>query len=240
VLFRSIRELFQADGLRNLAEAGLKRLLPGLWSVLSGAVSLLLGLLGLLVVGLYLVFLLLDLPSVSATWPRLIPARHREKVLAYTAEANLAMSRYFRAQAFIAAIVGAIYALGFTVLGLPLGVLLGLLMAVLNMVPYLEIVGLLPACLLAGVQALETGTSFWLAVGKVGLVFAVSQAAQGLVLTPRIMGQATGLSPALILLSLSVWGKLLGFLGLIIALPLTCLVWAWYQRLFCNPPEGVE
>ncbi len=99
------------------------------------------------------------------------------------------------------------------------------------MVPYLQILGLVPAFCLAAIQALETGGSFWLALGLVGGVFIVVQAIQDLILTPRIMGKAVGFSPAMILLSLSVWGKLLGFLGLVIALPLTYVLLAYYRRL---------
>ena len=62
------------------------------------------------------------------------------------------------------------------------------------------------------------------------VVFLVAQIIQEAVLTPRIMGNATGLNPAIILLSLSIWGSLLGFVGLIIALPLTSLLLAYYQR----------
>jgi predicted PurR-regulated permease PerM len=106
----------------------------------------------------------------------------------------------------------------------------GLLLGLLNMVPYLQIIGMIPAMLLALFHAVETGTSVWLVLGLVGLVFAVVQVIQDAVLVPRIMGKVTGLNPAMILLSLSIWGKLLGLLGLIIALPMTCLLLVYYRR----------
>jgi len=68
-------------------------------------------------------------------------------------------------------------------------------------------------------------------VGLTLLVFAIVQIIQDSILTPRIMGKVTGLSPAIILLSVSVWGKLLGVFGLIIALPMTCLLLAYYRRI---------
>ena len=79
-----------------------------------------------------------------------------------------------------------------------------------------------------------------------GLVFAVVQIIQDAVLVPKIMGRVTGLSPAMILLSLSVWGKLLGVFGLLIALPMTCLLLAYYRRFLVTaevrdstlPPGG--
>jgi predicted PurR-regulated permease PerM len=65
-----------------------------------------------------------------------------------------------------------------------------------------------------------------------GLIFGVVQIIQDALLVPRIMGKEMGLSPAMILLSLSIWGKLLGIFGLLIALPMTCLLVAYYRRFF--------
>ena len=62
-------------------------------------------------------------------------------------------------------------------------------------------------------------------------VFAVAQLIQDAVLTPRIMGKATGLRPAIMLLGVCIWGQLLGFLGLVLAIPLTCLGLAYYRRV---------
>jgi predicted PurR-regulated permease PerM len=104
----------------------------------------------------------------------------------------------------------------------------------LNMVPYLQVIGLIPAFLLALVHGLETGGSVWIPLALTGLVFVVVQAIQDGILVPKIMGRVTGLSPAMILLSLSVWGKLLGIFGLLIALPMTCLLLAYYRRFLAS------
>ena len=107
---------------------------------------------------------------------------------------------------------------------------MGLFLGLLNMVPYLQIVGTVPALLLAVVHAVETGTAIWVVLALVALVFVGVQVIQDAVLVPRIMGKVTGLNPAMILLSLSIWGKLLGLLGLIIALPMTYLLVVYYRR----------
>ena len=86
------------------------------------------------------------------------------------------------------------------------------------------------AVLLALLKAAETGENFWGVLLLVALVYVVAQLIQDLVIVPRIMGRIMGLSPALILLSLSIWGYLLGFFGLIIALPLTTLILSYYKR----------
>jgi predicted PurR-regulated permease PerM len=152
-------------------------------------------------------------------------------VVAFLEDFRLAMSRYFRAQAAVAALTGVMFAVGFALIGLPMGILLGLFMGLLNMVPYLQNIGLIPAVFFAFVHSVESGQSFWLVLGLTMGVFILAQIIQDVVLVPRIMGKTTGLSPAIILLSLSIWGKLLGMLGLLIAIPATCLLLAYYRRL---------
>jgi len=167
-------------------------------------------------------------------WKDLLPPAYREGVLAFAGDFNSAMNRYFRAQTLVASIVGVLFAVGFWLIGLPMGILLGLFIGALNIVPYLQIIGLIPAFLLALVHAMETGASLWVALGLTGLVFVVVQTIQDVVLVPKIMGRVTGLSPAIILLSLSIWGKLLGIFGLLIALPMTCLLLAYYKRFLTS------
>ena len=99
------------------------------------------------------------------------------------------------------------------------------------MVPYMQVIGLVPTIFLALLEARDTDRSFWWLMLLALIVFAVVQLIQDLILTPRIMGKVMGLKPAIILLSLSVWGSLLGIIGLIIALPLTTLIWSYYKRL---------
>ncbi|MBQ5551104.1 MAG: AI-2E family transporter [Bacteroidales bacterium] len=111
-----------------------------------------------------------------------------------------------------------------------MGLLLGLMVGMLNIVPYLQILGFLPALLLSCVMSMETGTPVWLCILMTASVFVTVQIIQDMFLTPKIMGHATGLNPAMILLSLSVWGKLLGFLGLIVAIPFTCIVKIYYSE----------
>jgi predicted PurR-regulated permease PerM len=90
--------------------------------------------------------------------------------------------------------------------------------------------------LLSLVHAVETGTNPWLVLALTGAVFLVVQAIQDLLLVPKIMGDVTGLNPAMIMLSLSVWGKLLGLLGLIVALPMTYLLLVYYRRFLARHP----
>ena len=232
-----VRNFFRTDNFWKISESIARKVLPGAWGLLTGTASFIVGLVGLAVIGLYLIFLLLDYEKVKQGWKDMLPPACREATMAFVNDFQLAMNRYFRAQAEVASIVGILFAVGFWLIDLPMGILLGLLIGILNMVPYLQIIGLIPAFLLALVHAVETGSSFWVALGLTGSVFVVVQTIQDTVLVPKIMGRVTGFSPAIILLSLSIWGKLLGFFGLLIALPMTCLLLAYYRRFLTHQSE---
>ncbi|MCH7859890.1 MAG: AI-2E family transporter [Candidatus Marinimicrobia bacterium] len=192
------------------------------------------GLTGLIVVLLYLVFLLMDFPHYARIWPTFLPPNYRDSIVEFLVQFDTAMRRYFRGQAVVAMIVGVLFAIGFTIIGLPMAVPFGLFIGLLNMVPYLQTVGIVPGIALAGVRAIEGDSGFLISVLLVLAVFGVVQLFQDSLLTPRIMGKATGLRPVAILLGIFIWGKLLGFLGLILAIPLTCLGIAYYQRFILN------
>ena len=207
-----------------------QQILPGVWGVFSGTISIFIGLLGIVIILLYLIFILVDFEEVSEGWKNLIPPQYKTMIIAVLDDFTSAMQNYFRAQALIAFIVGILFAIGFWLIGLPMGIFLGLFIGLLNMVPYLQVIGLIPAGLFALMSSLETGESAWFILLMTLLVFVVIQLIQDAVLVPKIMGKVTGFNPAVILLSLSVWGKLLGMLGLIIALPITFLLHSYYKR----------
>lgn len=224
-----IEELVQLLNLENIRVL-LQQVLPGIWGVFSGTISFVVGLAVVIVILLYLVFILLDYEEITEGWKELIPDQYRLVVLAVVSDFTNAMRVYFRAQALIAFIVGLLFATGFWLIGLPMAILLGLFIGLLNMVPYLQVVGLIPALLFAIVASLGAGESMWIMLALVLAVFAVVQIIQDAILVPRIMGKVTGFNPAVILLALSVWGKLLGMLGLLIALPVTFLIHSYYKR----------
>ena len=126
--------------------------------------------------------------------------------------------------------MGIMFCIGFTIIDFPMAIGMGILIGVMNLVPYLHTFALIPTAFLALLKAGDTGQNFWVIFGMAILVFIVVQIISDMVVTPRVMGKAMGLNPAILLLSLSVWGSLLGFIGLIIALPLTTLIIAYWQR----------
>ncbi len=226
VRFEELVQLLNFENIRLFFQ----QILPGIWGVFSGTISFVIGLAVVIVILLYLVFILLDFDEISEGWKDLIPNQYKQVVLDVVSDFSTAMRVYFRAQALIAFIVGLLFALGFWLIGLPMGILLGLFIGLLNMVPYLQVVGLIPAVMFSIAASLGAGESIWIMLGLVLAVFAVVQIIQDAILVPKIMGRVTGFNPAVILLSLSIWGKLLGVLGLLIALPVTFLIHSYYKR----------
>ena len=233
-----IQEYFKAENFWSIVETAARKILPGVWGIATGMASFLMGIVGLAVIGLYLIFLLIDYQKVSTGWKGLLPPSYRDSVVEFVRDFESAMNSYFRGQAAVASIVGILFALGFFLIGLPLGILLGLFTGLLNMVPYLQLIALIPAFLLSLASSLETGTSVWIVIAMTGSVFVVVQIIQDTILVPKIMGKVTGLNPAMILLSLSIWGKLLGVFGLIIALPMTFLLLVYYRRYLARAQIG--
>jgi predicted PurR-regulated permease PerM len=183
---------------------------------------------------MYIIFLLVDYEKIILNWHKYIPARFSETMQMLLQDLDRNMNAYFRGQALIAAINGLLFAIGFQIIGLPMGIGLGIMIGILNLVPYMQILGALPAVLLGLIQAAETGRPFWVILLCIAAVFAIVQIIENMVLTPTIMGEVTGMGPAWILLSLSIWGSLLGFVGMIIALPLTTLLISYYKRFVLN------
>lgn len=217
--------------------AALKAALPRVWGLLSESINILFSFFTVFMVLLYVVFILLDYESIANGWVHLVPRRYRPIVVGICNDVKDGMNRYFRGQALVALCVGILHAVGFLIIDFPLAVGLGLLIGLLNMVPYLQIIGYIPTVILAMLKAADTGGNFWLILLGAVIVFVLVQAIQDMILVPRIMGKITGLNPAIILLSLSVWGSLMGMLGMIIALPLTTLMLSYYQRFIINKED---
>ncbi|MGN1266153.1 MAG: AI-2E family transporter [Muribaculaceae bacterium] len=200
------------------------------WMFVGATANVIMNILSWFIAVLYLIFILIDYEKVSKGFSRAIPHRYRSGVLDVVNDVKRAMNMYFRGQSLIALIVGILFAIGFSIVGFPMAVVLGLFIGVLNLVPYLQLISIPIAFFLCLVDAVATGGNFWALCGWTTVVYCVVQAFQDLYLTPRIMGKYMAINPVLILLSLSVWGSLLGFVGLIIALPLTALLMSYYKQ----------
>ena len=206
------------------------------WEFLSGTMSIVWFFVDVMMVLLYLLFFLLDYEKVNKNWLMVVPKAHRAVANHIASDIKREMNAYFRGQALVAFLVGVLFSIGFLIIDFPMAIGLGLFIGLLNMVPYAQTLGFIPAIILALLKSNDTGQNFWFILLMAVVVFCVVQAIQDLFLVPKIMGKAMGLKPAIILLALSVWGSLLGIIGFIIALPMTTLGWAYYQRFVLKEP----
>ncbi len=225
----NVDELIALFDREELMDA-IRQTLPRIWNIMTESVSLVFSAISLMMTLLYTIFILLDYESLSGGWVNMMPKRLRPFFTKLSTDIADSMNHYFRGQAIIATCVGVMFSIGFLIIGFPMAIVLGLFIGLLNMVPYLQVVGFIPTIVLAIIKSGDTGQNFWVVLGLALIVFAVVQVIQDMYLTPRIMGRAMGLSPAIILLSLSVWGSLMGIMGMIIALPITTLLISYYQK----------
>ena len=214
----------------NEVQEGIKKAIPVLSEWIGNGINALGGLAVAFVCILYIIFLLIDYEKITKNWLKYIPERFSGTIQMLITDLDRNMNAYFRGQALVAGIVGILFAIGFQIIGLPMGIGIGLMIGVLNLVPYMQALGIPPCILLALIQASETGRPVWVTLLCLAAVFIIVQAIQDMVLIPKIMGDVTGMGPAWILLSLSIWGSLLGVVGMIIALPLTTLLVSYYKR----------
>ncbi len=220
-------------------EGFVKSMLPGLWNIITSASGIILNVLVSFIVLLYLIFILLDYEKISTEWVNLIPKNYRAFVHKIGDDLKKGMNQYFRGQALISFLVGIGYAIGFSIIGLPMGIVFGLSVGVMHMIPYLQTISLVPAVMLCAIQSAEYQQPFFWVLMSALAVYTVMQIIIELILTPRIMGKVMSMHPAIILLSLSIWGSLMGIIGMIIALPLTTILISYYRQ-FIIEREVIE
>ena len=230
-----IKELIQSLDIKallqnNEVQEGIKKAIPMLSEWIGNGINALGGLAVAFVCVLYIIFLLIDYEKITKNWLKYVPERFSGTIQMLMTDLDRNMNAYFRGQALVAGIVGVLFAIGFQIIGLPMGIGIGLMIGVLNLVPYMQALGIPPCILLALIQASETGRPVWVTLLCLAAVFIIVQTIQDMILVPKIMGDVTGMGPAWILLSLSIWGSLLGVVGMIIALPLTTLLVSYYKR----------
>ena len=190
--------------------------------------SFLLTLIGILVlVPVVLFFLLLDWPRLTLRVHNLVPPRLRPKVEGFLDECDSMLGQYLRGQLLVMAILAIYYAVGLAAFGFDLAVPVGVFTGLAIFIPYLGFgLGLLLA-LLAGM--LQFGG--WFGVIAVAVVFGIGQLVEGLYLTPRLVGERIGMNPLMVIFALLAFGQLFGFVGVLIALPVSAVLAVVLRRL---------
>lgn len=210
--------------------AAVKNAMPKVFTVIGQTASVLLSIAASLITLLYLFFILLDYEKLASGFIKIFPKKSRPFWHELMGDVEREMNNYIRGQSLVALCIAVLFSIGFTIIDFPMAIGLGILVGILSLIPYVHGLAFIPMLFLSLLKSADTGQNFWVIFASATAVFIVVQAITDMVLTPKIMGKAMSLNPAVILLSLSVWGALLGFIGLIIALPLTTLIIAYYQR----------
>ena len=224
-----------------LGEMHLSTIITKGTSLLNESISVIIGVLGWALTIIYVLFILIDYPQIVRGFKLIIPHKYRSRALVVVHDVQVSMNHYFRGQGVVALCAAVFYCIGFSIIGLPLAIPLGILVGLLYMIPYFQYVTLIPVAIICGIYSLNGSESFLVLFGKSLLVYVVSQSICDYIITPHIMGKEMGLNPAVILLSLSVWGSLMGIIGMIIALPATSLIMAYYERYISNPhPKSTD
>lgn len=218
----------------------LKTSAPKLFSFVGQTASVLISIVASMITLLYMFFILLDYESLTQNWIRIFPKKVRPFWRDLAKDVERELNNYIRGQGSVALCMGIMFCIGFTIIDFPMAIGLGILIGIMDLIPYLHTFALIPTAFLAMLKAADTGQSFWLVFGMAFAVFAVVQIITDMIVTPKIMGKAMRLNPAILLLSLSVWGSVLGFIGLIIALPLTTLIIAYWQRYVTKEWAGTD
>ena len=189
---------------------------------------------------IYFVFILLDFENLARGFISLFPKTLRPTIRTISMDLDRYMNNYFRGQALIAISVGILLSIGFNIIGLPLATAMGIFIGILNFIPYMQALGIIPLGLASLLMAAQTGENAFVCMLLGYGVLMIVQIIQDMIIVPRIMGQTMGMRPSLILLVLSIWGYLLGFFGMLIALPITMFIYSLYMRYVLQDEEYIE
>ena len=194
--------------------------------------------LGMIMVPVYLFFFLKDSASIRNQWHHYVPlkaSRFKTELVETLQEINGYLVSFFRGQVLVAAIDGVLVGIALMIFGLPYGLLIGVFMAILGVIPYIgNILCLIPACIIAYLHAQGAapfGMGPWAYVGCVLGIFVIVQQINSLVTAPKIVGDSVGLHPLTVIFSMLFWSLVLGgFVGALLAVPLTAAVKVLFRR----------
>ena len=213
-----------------------QKILTQSWNFLSSTLTFLMSFGVVFLFIMYLIFILFDYEDLSRGAFKIAPKKVRPFMHEAMDNITYYVNNYFRGQSIIALILSVLLAIGFRIMDLPLGITFGLITGLFNLIPYLQWLSVPPLIVLCMLKSAETGQNFFVVLGLAVLVMTIVQVIQDVILTPRIMGKTMGMKPAIILLSLSVWGSFFGLLGLLFALPLTMILYTYHMKYVVGEP----
>ncbi|EWC92988.1 AI-2E family transporter [Porphyromonas catoniae] len=187
----------------------------------------------------YFIFILLDFENLGRGIISLFPVSLRPMMRTVFSDLDRYMNSYFRGQALVALSVGVLLSIGFNIIGLPMATAMGIFIGLLNFIPYMQALGIVPLGLAGLLMAAQNGENVFVCLLLAYGVLLIVQIIQDMILVPRIMGHTMGMRPSLILLVLTIWGSLLGFFGMLIALPATMFLYSFYKRYILEDKEYI-
>jgi len=246
-------EAQEEDEIVPFSETRLAALLPkdiaaksALW--LRGGTSKLLSILGMIfgfaMLPIYLYYFLKESSGIKEHWHEYVPlkASHfKDEVIDTLSEINGYLISFFRGQLLVAMIDGILVGISLFAFGLPYGLVIGLCLAIFGVIPYIgNIICLIPACIIAYVHYSITptflGSNPWAYVAAVCCIFFIVQQINSLVTAPKIVGDSVGLHPMTVIFSMLFWSILFGgFIGTLLAVPLTAAVKVLFRRYIWEP-----
>lgn len=191
-----------------------------LWSGFSGILNFIVILVNLIIIPIACFYLLKDIDYIKEKIRGFIPSRYKETVLNLVDETNEVLSGFIRGQLTVSAILAIFYSIGLSFIGTPMSIVIGIVAGLANVVPYLGLlIGLIPALILTLLQFHDQ-----IHLLGVLLVFGFAQALEGMVITPRIVGDKIGLHPVIIMLAILAGGQFFGFVGIVLAVPVAAVL----------------
>ena len=211
-------EEFLNEGLSRFGELPMKALQFSskfIWGSISNLFNIILTLANLVIIPVVMFYLLRDFDSINNKLLALVPPRFQDKIKDVVLDIDQILSRFVRGQLMVAGLMGVMYSAGLFLCDTPMSLSLGMMAGLVNIVPYLGLIlGLVPSILLTYIHSQE-----WLPVVGVVGVFAFAQAIEGMVITPRVVGDNIGLHPVAVILAVLLGGELFGLAGMILGVP---------------------
>ncbi len=213
--------------LRENAPGLLRPLTRMVQAAFSSVLDFVLALLNLLVIPIFAAYLLYDMNRIRDGLKELVPPRFRGYVFARLRAVDALLAAFVRGQLTVCLMLGVFYAIGLTACGVPMGIPVGLLIGFFNLIPFMSYILGLPLALL--LSWLDNGDPARLLT--VAVIFTVGQFVEGNFITPRIVGDTLGLHAVVVMLAVIVGGSLFGFVGMLLAVPVTAALSVFWDDL---------
>jgi predicted PurR-regulated permease PerM len=220
-----LNELLQQA--RGAAPGLLKPLLTFLQQAFSSTIGVILAVLGYLIIPIYLFYLLADLPQLKAFIESFIPERFRSAYTNRLAEVDTVLSGFVRGQLLVCALLAALYSIGLYIIGIDLAIAIGTLAGITFIIPY---VGTIIGIALSVIMALLKFNDILHPLLCLGW-FMLVQAMEGVIITPKVVGDTVGLHPLVAIVALLIGGQLFGLIGMLLAVPVTAVLQVFLRSL---------